>query len=130
MGECGVLNYRLSYRRLSRGSRFRTIRQTELEVIARSLGATDFKAFLTITLPLSYRTIVAGTARCWARAMGEIAGTIVFSGAMIPGVTQTMPAINVFEAQRNLPVALALALILSTFSIVVLVSFRVLIERE
>lgn len=110
--------------------KFRSIRQTDLEIIARSLGASDSKVFLTITLPLSYRAIVAGTGRCWARAMGEIAGTIVFSGAVLPGVTQTMPAIIVFEAQRNLPIALALALILSTFSIVVLVSFKILMERE
>lgn len=110
--------------------KFRSIRETNLEVIARSLGASDLQTFLTVTLPLSYKTIVAGTGRCWARAMGEIAGTIVFAGAMIPGVTQTMPAIIVFEAQYNLPIALALALILSTFSIVILVSFRVLMERE
>ena len=110
--------------------KFRSIRETNLEIIARSLGASDFQTFFTVTLPLSYKAIVAGTGRCWARAMGEIAGTIVFAGAMIPGVTQTMPAIIVFEAQYNLPIALALALILSTFSIVILVSFRVLMERE
>ncbi len=110
--------------------RFRSIRETNLEIIARSLGASDFKAFHTVLLPLSLRTIVAGTARCWARAMGEIAGTIVFSGAVIPGVTQTMPGIIVFEAQQNLPMALALALILSTVSIAVLVSFRIIMERK
>jgi len=110
--------------------RFRNIRETNVEVIARSLGASEFGAFRTVTLPLSHRAVVAGTARCWARAMGEIAGTIVFSGAIIPGVTQTMPAIIIFEAQQNLPVALALALILSTFSIIILVSFRILTERR
>lgn len=109
--------------------RFREVRNTNLEMIAKSLGASDLKAFRTVTIPLSYKAIVAGTARTWARAMGEIAGTIVFAGAIIPGVTQTMPAIIVFEAQTNLPVALALALILATFSIIVLVSFRVLMER-
>lgn len=109
--------------------KFRDIRQTNLETIAKSLGASDFEAFRTVTLPLSYKTVVAGTARCWARAIGEIAGTIVFSGAIIPGVTQTMPAIIVFEAQTSLPTALSLALILATFSIVVLVSFRLLMER-
>ncbi|MCW4019633.1 MAG: ABC transporter permease subunit, partial [Candidatus Bathyarchaeota archaeon] len=109
--------------------KFQDIRQTGLEMIAKSLGASDFEAFRTVTLPLSYRTMVAGAARCWARAIGEIAGTIVFSGAIIPGVTQTMPAIIVFEAQTSLPVALSLALILAAFSITVLVSFRLLMER-
>jgi molybdate transport system permease protein len=109
--------------------KFRDIRQTGLETIAKSLGASDFEAFRTITLPLSYKAVVAGTAMCWARAIGEIAGTIVFAGAVIPGVTQTMPAIIVFEAQTSLPVALALALILEIFSIIILVSFRILMER-
>lgn len=110
--------------------KFRGVRQTGLETIAKSLGASDFEAFRTITLPLSYKAVIAGTAMCWARAIGEIAGTIVFAGAVIPGVTQTMPAIIVFEAQTSLPVALALALILETFSIIILVSFRVLMERR
>ena len=77
-----------------------------------------------------FKVIIAGTTRCWARAIGEIAGTIVFSGAIIPGLTQTMPAIIVFESQMSLPVALTLALILATFSIVVLVSFKLLMERS
>ena len=110
--------------------KFRDVRQTGLETIARSLGASDFETFRTITLPLSYKTVVAGTARCWARAIGEIAGTIVFAGAVIPGVTQTMPAIIVFESQTSMPVALTLALILAIFSIIILVAFRLLMERR
>jgi len=110
--------------------KFREIRKTGLETIAKSLGAPDYEVFRTVTLPLSYRTVIAGTAMCWARAIGEIAGTIVFAGAVIPGVTQTMPAIIVFEAQTSLPVALALALILEAFSIIILVTFRALMERR
>jgi len=109
--------------------KFRDIRKSELEIIAKSLGASDVKAFYTITLPLSKKAIVAGSARCWARALGEIAGTIVFAGAIIPGVTQTMPAIIVFEAQASIHVALTLALILAAFSVIVLVSFKLLMER-
>lgn len=111
-------------------AKFRDIRKTGLETIARSLGASNLNTFRTISLPLSNKAIIAGTAMCWARAMGEIAGTIVFAGAIIPGITQTMPAIIVFEAQTSLPIALTLALILETFSIIILVIFRVLMERR
>jgi len=99
-------------------------------VIAQSLGATHFKSFYTIILPLSKNAMVAGSARCWARALGEIAGTIVFAGALIPGLTQTMPAIIVFEAQTSLPAALTLALILATISISILILFKLLLERK
>ncbi|TFG14523.1 MAG: hypothetical protein EU531_09060 [Promethearchaeota archaeon] len=110
--------------------RFRSLRETELEVIAKSLGASEFKTFYTITLPLSKNAIVGGSARCWARALGEVAGTIVFAGAIIPGITQTMPAIIVFEAQTSLPASLTLALILATISITILILFKILSERN
>lgn len=110
--------------------KFRDIRKAELEIIAKSLGASDFKTFCTITLPMSKKAIVAGSARCWARALGEIAGTIVLAGAIIPGITQTMPAIIVFEAQTSLPEALTLALILATFSIIILVTFKLFMEKS
>ena len=87
---------------------FRTIQKSGLETIAKLLGASDAQTFRTITIPLSYRTIIAGSGRAWARAMGEVAGTIVLAGAVIPGVTQTMPAIIVFEAQHSIPTALTL----------------------
>jgi molybdate transport system permease protein len=111
-------------------AKLRDIRNSELEIIAKSLGASDFKVFTTITYPLSKKTIVAGSARCWARALGEIAGTIVFAGAILPGITQTMPAIIVFEAQTSLPEALTLALILAIFSITVLVIVKLIMERR
>ncbi|NHJ24185.1 MAG: ABC transporter permease subunit [Candidatus Lokiarchaeota archaeon] len=110
--------------------KFRQLRESELEVIAKSLGASDYKTFYSITLPLSKKAMVAGSARCWARALGEIAGTIVFAGAIIPGVTQTMPAIIVFEAQTSLPAALTLALILAIISITILIVFKLLLERK
>ncbi|NVM28970.1 MAG: ABC transporter permease [Candidatus Helarchaeota archaeon] len=111
-------------------SKFREIRKTNLEVVAKSLGASDFQAFRTISLPLSIKTIAIGSGLTWARAMGEIAGTIVFAGAIIPGWTETIPSIIVFEAQTSLPIALTVAMILALFSITILIIFRVLIERK
>lgn len=110
--------------------KFRDIRNSDLETIAQSLGASPYKTFKSITLPLSFKVIVAGSVRCWARAMGEIAGTIVFAGATIPGFTQTMPALIVFEAQESLEKAMTLALILATFSIITLLTVKILMERK
>lgn len=110
--------------------KFREIRSTELEMIAQSLGASAFTTFKDITVPLSFKALVAGSARTWARALGEVAGTIVLAGATIPGVTQTMPALIVFEAQQSLEKAMTLALILATFSIIILLTFKILMERR
>ncbi|MGV9197210.1 MAG: ABC transporter permease [Promethearchaeia archaeon] len=109
--------------------KFQEIRNSGLETIAQSLGATKFKTFYTITLPLSLKTIIGGSVRCWARALGEVAGTIVFAGATIPGVTQTMPALIVFKAQESTEMAMTLALILATFSIITLLTVKRLMER-
>jgi molybdate transport system permease protein len=57
---------------------------------ARSLGATPWRAFLTITLPLSLPGVLAGTMLGFARSLGEFGATITFA-SNIPGQTRTLP---------------------------------------
>jgi molybdate transport system permease protein len=61
-----------------------------LEQAARTLGATRWHAFLTITLPLSLPGIAAGAVLGFARSIGEFGATISFV-SNIPGETQTLP---------------------------------------
>jgi molybdate transport system permease protein len=61
-----------------------------LEQAARTLGATRWRAFLTITLPLSLPGIAAGAVLGFARSIGEFGATISFV-SNIPGETQTLP---------------------------------------
>lgn len=60
-----------------------------LEQIARTLGASDHRVFLTITLPLAMRGIVSGMLLAFARAIGEFGATILVAGN-IPGRTTTL----------------------------------------
>ena len=60
-----------------------------LEQIARTLGAGEFRVFVTITLPLAARGIAAGTILAFARALGEFGATILVAGN-IPGKTSTL----------------------------------------
>jgi molybdate transport system permease protein len=60
-----------------------------LEQVARTLGATPFRTFLTITLPLATRGMIAGVVWAFARALGEFGATILVAGN-IPGRTTTM----------------------------------------
>lgn len=60
-----------------------------LEQVARTLGASDARVFVTITLPLAARGIVGGLVLAFARAIGEFGATIIVAGD-IPGRTTTL----------------------------------------
>ena len=57
---------------------------------ARTLGASRWQAFRTITLPLSIPGVMAGTVLGFARSIGEFGATITFV-SNIPGETRTLP---------------------------------------
>ena len=61
-----------------------------LERSARSLGAGPLRVVLTITLPLAYPGILAGTLLGFTRALSEFGATIIVAGN-IPGKSQTLP---------------------------------------
>ncbi|MDR2550998.1 MAG: molybdate ABC transporter permease subunit [Desulfobulbus sp.] len=58
--------------------------------VARTLGASGWDAFFTVTLPLSGKAVFAGMTLMFARSLGEFGATIILAGN-IPGVTQTIP---------------------------------------
>jgi molybdate transport system permease protein len=60
-----------------------------LEQVATTLGASPFRVFLTITFPLAFRGIIAGSVLAFARALGEFGATILVAGN-IPGRTTTL----------------------------------------
>jgi len=60
-----------------------------LEQVARTLGASPAQVFLTITLPLAARGMVAGAVWAFARALGEFGATILVAGN-IPERTTTL----------------------------------------
>lgn len=70
-----------------------------LENAARTLGRSERGVFLTVTLPLAWRGILAGTALAFTRALGEFGATLMVAGN-IPGQTQTMP-IAIYDAVQT-----------------------------
>ena len=60
-----------------------------LEQVARTLGARPWRMFVTVTLPLARRGLVAGALLAFARALGEFGATIMVAG-YIPGQTATL----------------------------------------
>lgn len=61
-----------------------------LEGAARTLGASRFHVFRTITLPLAFPGLLAGLVLGFARSLGEFGATITFV-SNIPGETRTLP---------------------------------------
>lgn len=70
----------------------------QLEDAARCLGAAPARVFWTITLPLAWPGLVAGTLLSFARALGEFGATIMVAGN-IPGHTTTVPTAIYFAAE-------------------------------
>jgi molybdate transport system permease protein len=68
----------------------------QLENAARTLGSSELRVFLRVTLPLAWRGILAGTMLAFARAMGEFGATLMVAGN-IPGKTQTL-SLAVYDA--------------------------------
>src|SRR5687767_12945955 len=59
------------------------------EQIARTLGASPWRTFWTITVPLAARGLIAGSILAFARALGEFGATIMVAGN-IAGETSTL----------------------------------------
>lgn len=66
---------------------------------ARTLGASEWRVFRRVLLPLAAPGVLAGTVLAFARALGEFGATLMLAGN-IPGRTQTMP-IAIFSAAEG-----------------------------
>jgi molybdate/tungstate transport system permease protein len=99
---------------------------------ARSLGAGPADAFLTVTLPLALRGIIAGLLLSWARAVSEIGGLLVLAYAVYPSgpyngpVTSTISIYiyNVFQT-GNLADAAAVSSVFLLIAFALFLAVRV-----
>jgi molybdate transport system permease protein len=90
------------------------------ERAARSLGASEWRVFWKITLPLAWRSIFAGAALCFARSLGDFGATLMVAGN-IPGRTQTV-AVAIYDAVEagNGQVARVLVIVVSVIALAIL----------
>lgn len=65
---------------------------------ARTLGASEWRIFGQVILPLAWPGLLAGTILAFARALGEFGATLMLAGN-IPGETQTMPMAIFFAVE-------------------------------
>jgi molybdate transport system permease protein len=93
------------------------------EEAARTLGASRWRVFTRVTLPLIAPSLFAGAVLCWARALGEFGATITFAGNF-PGITQTMPLAVYLLLETNQEASFILSLVLLLISLLVLIGLR------
>ena len=89
-------------------------------------GASDFKIFTKIILPLCKNGIYSGILLSFARSLGEFGATILVAGN-IPGKTQTLPMAmyNAIEANQTKTTIIILFVILS-ISIFLIIIYHIL----
>jgi molybdate transport system permease protein len=93
----------------------------ELEKAAYTLGRSEWRTALEVTLPLARNGIVAGLVLAFARALGEFGATLMLAGN-IPGKTTTVPlAIYTAVQTGEMGEAVVLVLALTALSCLVLV---------
>jgi molybdate transport system permease protein len=101
------------------GAAFTSVDAALLEASA-MLGASPWRTFVRITLPLSIEGILAGVILSFAHTIGEF-GVVLMVGGNLPGVTRTI-AISIYDQVQALQYDAAnrTALVLLAFSFLVL----------
>lgn len=84
---CGVVSFPLLLRSVKLG--FAAI-DPRLELMSRSLGASRWRTFFSVSLRLCVPAIVSGSLLAFARGWGEFGATIMIAGN-IAGETRTVP---------------------------------------
>jgi molybdate transport system permease protein len=67
---------------------------------ARTLGASEWRVFSAVALPLAWPGVLAGTILSFARALGEFGATLMLAGN-IPGKTATIPIAIYFAVEGD-----------------------------
>ena len=91
------------------------------ERAGRSLGASEWRLFWRVSLPLARRPIAAATALAFARSLGDFGATLMIAGN-IPGRTQTA-AIAIYDAVESGDTRTALILVLVISALTALIVF-------
>lgn len=109
--------------------KFREIRESKLDLVARSLGANTYHVFFRVLIPLARRDITAGLTLSWARAMGEFGGSLIFAGVLaykteiLPTYTNRMVAIDPYRS-------LAATGVMTIFAIFTIVVVRSIFRQK
>lgn len=95
----------------------------DMLLVARTLGATPARAWLTVALPVAAPGLLSAAALAWARALGEFGATLMFAGNL-PGRTQTLPLAIYGALERDAAQARAISVLLVAIALTLLLGLR------
>src|SRR5215472_15424240 len=100
------------------------------EKAARNLGASEWRVFWRVTLPLARRSIFAAGVLAFARSLGDFGATLMVAGN-IPHQTQTA-AVAIYDAVEsgNTLLARVLVLVISAVAIVIVYAANRMEQRR
>lgn len=96
-----------------------------LEYVARTLGASPWRSFSRVALPLARRGVLAGAVLMWARGISEFGAIVIL--AYNPKTISVL-TYELFSGQ-GLRVALPVVALLMLIALVVLIVFRLVLPR-
>jgi molybdate transport system permease protein len=99
------------------------------ERTARTLGASPFRIFTQITIPLTAGGLLSGAVMTFGRALGEFGATIMFAGNL-PGVSQTMPLAVYVGMESNYTIGIAISMLLVIISFAIMIAIRLIARKE
>ncbi len=101
--------------------------EPNIEDAARTMGASEWRVFWSVTLPLAWPGVAAATVLSLARCLGEFGATLMLAGN-IPGKTATIPVAIYFAIQagdNNTAIVLvAIVLVISFASIAIMAYYK------
>ncbi|WP_297464662.1 tungstate ABC transporter permease WtpB [Thermococcus sp.] len=96
-----------------------------LEHVARTLGASRFRVFLSVSLPMALPSVASGSVMTWARAISEVGAILII--AYYPKTAQVL-VLEYFNSY-GLRAARPIAVILVAMSLTIFVLLRWLVRR-
>lgn len=97
-----------------------------LEKVARTLGASPWQAFLRITFPLAWRSILAGSLMMWARGMSEFGAVVILTYHPMIAPILIYERFEAYGLNQAVPVA-TIMIIISAF---VFISIQAFLRRR
>jgi len=97
-----------------------------LEKVARSLGASPWQAFFKISLPLAWRSIVAGNIMMWARGISEFGAVLILAYHPMIAPVLVYERFETYGLDYARPVAVLLIMV----CLIVFIGLRMLVYQK
>ncbi len=101
----------------------------EVEEAAAVDGASGWRTFHSISVPLAFPGLLSGVLLCGTRAASEFGATLMFAGNF-PGRTQTLTLAVMTAMETDVSEALALSVLLLAVAVGVVIGARLLLGRR